>query len=78
MPKPKVSQNLDKSLKELEELVEKMEQGDLDLEKSMALFERGVKLVKQCQTTLAKTEQKVQLLTQSTGSELLTDFEEDE
>ena len=71
MAKEKTAINLEKSLQMLEQLVEKMEQGNLDLESSMKLFEQGVSLVKQCQTTLAQAEQKVQILTESNGEKSL-------
>ncbi|OGT31847.1 MAG: exodeoxyribonuclease VII small subunit [Gammaproteobacteria bacterium RIFCSPHIGHO2_12_FULL_35_23] len=78
MAKEKTAINLEKSLQMLEQLVEKMEQGNLDLESSMKLFEQGVSLVKQCQTTLAQAEQKVQILTESNGEKSLCDFKEEE
>lgn len=52
------------SLGELEQLVAKMEAGDLTLEQSLAAFERGVQLTRQCQTALRKAELRVQALTQ--------------
>lgn len=59
------------SLKELEELVEKMEQGDLSLEQSLKDFERGVALTRACQQALREAEQKVQILSgKDEGSEL--------
>jgi len=50
------------SLKELEALVEKMEQGELSLEQSLKDFERGVALTRACQQALREAEQKVQIL----------------
>lgn len=52
------------SLGELEQLVAKMEAGDLTLEQSLAAFERGVQLTRLCQTALRKAELRVQALTQ--------------
>ena len=49
---------LEKSLAELETLVEKLEDGDLSLEETLKHFERGVKLTRECQTTLKEAEQK--------------------
>jgi exodeoxyribonuclease VII small subunit len=54
--------DLEKALKELEALVEKMEQGDLPLEESLQHFERGIQLTRQCQKALLAAEQKVQIL----------------
>ena len=52
------------ALGELEQLVAKMETGDLTLEQSLAAFERGVQLTRLCQTSLRKAELRVQALTQ--------------
>lgn len=52
------------SLKELEELVAKMEGGTLSLEESLAAFERGVKLTRDCQSALRTAEMRVKALTQ--------------
>ena len=52
----------EKALARLEEIVRAMESGDAMLDKSLALFEEGVGLVKYCQTALDEAEQKVKLL----------------
>lgn len=54
--------DFEKSLTELENLVEDLEQGELPLEKALAEFERGVNLTRQCQTALQNAEQKVTVL----------------
>jgi len=70
--------NLEKSLANLEELVEELESGDLPLETAMKKFEEGIKLTRGCQTALKEAEQKVQILLKSAGGEDLEDFEIDE
>ena len=70
--------NLEKSLAELEELVEELESGDLPLEKAMKKFEEGIKLTRGCQAALQEAEQKVEILLQSAGEEELEDFEVDD
>jgi exodeoxyribonuclease VII small subunit len=50
------------AMAELEELVTKMEQGDLPLDDSLKLFEEGVALTRYCQETLKQAEQKVKML----------------
>lgn len=55
------------SLQQLEELVGRMEKGDLSLEQSLQAFESGIKLTRECQTTLNAAEQKVQQLLQEQG-----------
>lgn len=67
--------DFEKSLQELEQLVEAMERGDLTLEESLKRFERGIALTRACQQALAKAEQKVQILTQNSAGGELTDFE---
>lgn len=61
--------NLEKSLADLEALVEELESGDLPLEKAMKKFEDGIKLTRACQTALKDAEQKVEILVQSAGGE---------
>ncbi len=70
--------NLEKSLAELEELVEELESGDLPLDKAMKKFEAGIKLTRGCQSALKEAEQKVEILLKSAGDEQLEDFEIDE
>ena len=70
--------NLEKSLADLENLVEELESGDLPLEKAMEKFEEGIKLTRGCQTALKEAEQKVEILLKSAGGEDLEDFEVDD
>ena len=51
------------SLDELEQRVEKMEQGEMSLEDSLAAYERGVGLYRRCQAALEQAELRVRLLT---------------
>ena len=66
------------SLKELETLVEKMEQGDLSLEESLSHFERGVQLSRSCQQALKAAEQKVEILMKKNGQEEITSFDSED
>ena len=52
----------DEALGELEKLVETLEQGDLSLEDSLAHFERGIGLARECRESLQNAEQQVQQL----------------
>jgi exodeoxyribonuclease VII small subunit len=70
--------NLEKSLSDLEELVEELESGDLPLEKAMKKFEDGIKLTRGCQAALKDAEQKVEILLKSAGGEALEEFEVDD
>ena len=57
------------ALAELEELVARMEGGSLSLEDSLAAFERGIKLTRECQAALRSAELRIKALTQE-GDEL--------
>jgi exodeoxyribonuclease VII small subunit len=50
------------SLDELEQLVEKMEHGEMSLEESLAAYERGIGLYRRCQGALEQAELRVRLL----------------
>lgn len=52
----------EKSIKELEKIVETLEKGDKSLDESIALFEEGIKLSKECNDMLDKAEKKVSVL----------------
>jgi exodeoxyribonuclease VII small subunit len=54
--------HFEQSLEELEQLVEKMEAGDLSLEQSLGAYERGVGLYRQCQQALEQAQLRVTLL----------------
>jgi exodeoxyribonuclease VII small subunit len=64
-PEQPAEPDFEAALAELEALVDKMEAGDMTLEASLAAFERGVKLTRQCQTALRNAELKVRQLTQN-------------
>jgi exodeoxyribonuclease VII small subunit len=80
MAAKKKAATFEQALEELEELVERLEAGDLPLEEALADFERGVKLTRECQQKLAIAEQKVKVLMEESGSirELPFDSELDE
>ena len=66
--------DLEKSLANLEEIVDELESGDLPLEKAMKKFEEGIKLTRSCQSALKDAEQKVEILLRSAGGEELEEF----
>jgi exodeoxyribonuclease VII small subunit len=66
------------AMRDLEELVERLEQGDLPLEESLAAFERGVLLTRACQTALKEAEQKVEILLRKAGEPAVEEFTPDE
>jgi exodeoxyribonuclease VII small subunit len=60
--KPTEAVDFEKALAELEGIVKQLEAGNLALEKSLALFERGVQLARACKEKLAEAELKVSQL----------------
>ncbi|MFK8018355.1 MAG: exodeoxyribonuclease VII small subunit [Pseudomonadales bacterium] len=67
MPASKKRLNFEQNLEDLEALVVNMESGELSLEDSLAAFEKGIKLTRECQTALQKAEQRVQKLISDNG-----------
>jgi exodeoxyribonuclease VII small subunit len=76
--KKKPTFRFETALAELEQLVGRMEQGDLPLEQSLKDFERGVALTRACQNALREAEQKVQILLEREGQPALEPFDRDE
>jgi exodeoxyribonuclease VII small subunit len=75
MEKPN-SQNFETSLDELERIVRELERGDLPLEKSLELFEQGVKLSRACQERLNEAERRIEILTRdSQGRPVVRPFD---
>jgi len=63
----------------LEEIVQKLEQGDLPLEQSLKLFEEGIRLSRICNARLEEAERKVEiLLKDKAGNMVAKPFEEEE
>ena len=67
--KKKTNLNFEAAMVELEELVAKIEEGNLPLEGSVKEFERGVELSRICQKALTDAEQRVKVLTDSLENE---------
>jgi exodeoxyribonuclease VII small subunit len=68
--------DFERSLGELEALVQKLEQGDVPLEEALQTFERGVALTRQCQTALRTAQQKVEVLLARNGAETVENFDD--
>lgn len=60
--------DFENSLQELETLIAKLERGDLPLAESLALFEQGVALTRQCHGQLSAARQRVEILLQDGGT----------
>lgn len=69
--------DFESALNELEALVSSMEEGDLSLEESLAAFEKGIKLTRECQSMLSSAEQRVQQLMEKNGEPVLSEFDTD-
>jgi exodeoxyribonuclease VII large subunit len=65
-----LEKNFESSLKELEEIVGRLETGDLPLEQSLELFEQGIRLSRDCQKRLDEAERKVEILLKGTDGTL--------
>ncbi|WMW21189.1 exodeoxyribonuclease VII small subunit [Methanolobus mangrovi] len=59
--------SFENSLEELESLVEKLEKGQLTLDESLGIFERGMKLARVCNQKLSKAERKIEVLIEENG-----------
>lgn len=67
--------NFDTALKQLEEIVSKLEQGDVPLEEALDQFQEGIKLSRQCKKTLQEAEETMTKIVNEDGKE--EPFEED-
>ena len=61
------------SLTELETIVAQLEDGDLPLENSLELFEKGIKLSRECRERLAKAERRIEILMKDAEGNLSTE-----
>lgn len=66
------------AIEELETIVNQLESGDLELEQSLTLFERGIELTRLSQARLQAAEQKVQILMEKNGQLELQSFQSNE
>ncbi len=68
----------EKALGELKGIVEKLEKGELELDDSLRLFERGVKLMQVCSRKLEEAERRVKVvLKDAAGGRTVRDFAEE-
>jgi len=69
-------QSYEAALEEIERIVEQLESGELSLEDSLAIFEKGVGLTKYCYQKLDEVEKKIEILTKDREGKLqLKNFE---
>ena len=65
----KEKQTFEQAVDRIDEIVASLEKGDAQLDKSLALFEEGVKLIEICSAMLDNAEQTVARLQKAVGSE---------
>ena len=74
-----MSKSFEESLKELEQIVTQLEEGDLALEESLKLFEDGVRLSRECRERLTTAERRIEvLMKEADGSLGLTPIQTEE
>jgi len=64
--------NFEEAFKRLEEVVNKLEDGDMPLEESLKLFEEGINLSRFCNKKLNEAEKKVEILLKDAHGEIFT------
>jgi exodeoxyribonuclease VII small subunit len=62
--------NFEEQLRALENVVERLEQGDIPLEESVKLFEQGLKLSNACKKELEAAEGKIEILVKQSNGEM--------
>ncbi|MCD6255875.1 MAG: exodeoxyribonuclease VII small subunit [Deltaproteobacteria bacterium] len=60
------------AISRIEEIIKKLETGEIPLEESLKLFEEGINLINFCQKKLNEVEQKVEILVKNEGGEVET------
>ena len=65
-----MEKSFEKSLEELEQIVTRLEDGDLPLEDSLELFEKGIKLSRECRERLANAERRIEILMKDSDGNL--------
>ena len=63
----------EEALKQLEEIVQKLEKGELTLEESLALYEEGIRLSRLCHAKLEEAEGKIAMLIKDARGDLVLD-----
>ncbi|CUS48334.1 MAG: exodeoxyribonuclease VII small subunit XseB [Idiomarinaceae bacterium HL-53] len=78
MSEQEKSPSFESAVKELEDIIAALEEGELPLEEALKRFERAVTLSRLSQEKLKSAEQKVQMLINQNGQDVLTDLPENE
>ncbi len=72
-PKTETAPKFEEAMKELEDVVARLEKGELALEESLRLYERGITLARYCHAKLEEAEGKIELLMKDARGEPVLD-----
>ncbi len=64
----------EKAMKRLEDIVEHLEKGELDIDKSLEIFEEGISMSRLCSEKLNEAEQKIEKLTKNRKGDLAAEL----
>ncbi len=64
----------EKAMTRLENIVEELERGDLDIDKSLEIFEEGIKMSRLCSKKLNEAEAKIEKLSKGEKGDLITEL----
>ena len=64
----------EKAMTRLENIVEELERGDLDIDKSLEIFEEGIKMSRLCSKKLNEAEAKIEKLSKGKKGDLITEI----
>ena len=64
----------EKAIQRLEKIVDDLEKGEMDIDKSLEIFEEGIKMSRVCSKKLNETEAKIEKLTKDQKGELVTEL----
>ena len=64
----------EKAMSRLEKIVEELERGDLDIDKSLEIFEEGIKMSRLCSKKLNEAEAKIEKLSKGKKGDLITEL----
>jgi exodeoxyribonuclease VII small subunit len=65
--------NFEDALKKLEDIVQKLERGELSLEESLTCYEEGIRLSRLCHVKLEEAERKIEMLVKDSRGEPVPD-----
>jgi exodeoxyribonuclease VII small subunit len=64
----------EKAMTRLENIIEELERGDLDIDKSLEIFEEGIKMSRLCSKKLNEAEAKIEKLSKGKKGDLITEL----